>query len=99
MRQTCLKDWGQPQSHYLNSDDADLDLGDELGDFGQPVEDENGIITILSDLIVKLSLLVLLLLCVAAMGLCIYKLGGNFKPILQRAICDTAAIAVPPAKP
>ena len=88
MRQTVLKDWGQPQAYSFASPEEELDLADELGDFGTPVEEESQIWAVLSDIILKLSMLIVLLLCIGTMAFCIYRLSGQLMPTLRQVICE-----------
>ena len=51
----------------------------------------------LSDIVLKLSMLIVLLLCVGTMGFCVYKLSGHFMPLVRQAVCEAPA-AAPQAK-
>ena len=96
MRAANLNDWGQPLGILPDSEEQELfDLGDELGDFGEPVDDRKGLLAVFSDFVVKLSMLVLLMVCAAAVAFCVYRLSFSFKPLIQKAVCEAPLIETP----
>jgi hypothetical protein len=98
MPQQGLRNWGYRQDLYSTPAQKDPSSIEELPDFGKPMEDESSISGIFVDILTKMLMLMLLLVCLAVMGFCIYRLAHSITPALKQMVCE-APVAAAPAQP
>jgi len=83
--------WAEPRALSPNGDDLELDFATELDEGAEYDDSGQSLLGYISNTIIKLSLSVVLLLCVGLAIFSFYKLAHSFKPLVQRVVCETPA--------